>query len=218
MLKWFLIFLTVLVIVVVVGIGIIAYLLFGKTSTSISATMRPIDYGSYTAQQVADDAIATIDDFIAELRGEGTMLPGETVTLTLTEVQLTAIINSAIASGSGDVPISEIMVNVNPDGMLMTGKATLPSSVPLVGGRTVAIGIKLTPQIVAGKLSFEIGDIQLGGLSASLIPSALQSLKDQIRSSLGQDLSLVQLPEDIVINSLELGEGSLILFGTVGEG
>ena len=214
MIKWFLIILTVLVIIVVAGVGIIAYLLFGKSSTSISGLMRPVDYGTSTTQQVADDALASIDVFISEMRGEGTAVPGDTVTLTLTEMQLTAIINSAISEGSGDTPISGILVNVNPDGMLMTGKATPPSSVPLIGGRQVAIGLTLTPKIVAGKLSLEIDDIQLGGLSASLIPSALQSLKDQIKSSLGEDLSLVKLPADIMIDSLELAQGSMTLTGT----
>ena len=187
--------------------------------TPLRAKMREVDYGDSTRSAVAQDAIDDSEDFINQLQGGGSAEAGDPISITLTEAQVTAIAAEQIEGGSG-TPISNILVNINPEEVLMAANVVYTASG--IDEKEYEIVTEIIIQIVDGRLSIGIGDFSVNRLPASWVPGMREWFASQLSSALGSalgaevDLSAIDISEGI--NDITLGDGELTISGTVTAG
>jgi len=130
------------------------------------------------------------------------------VNLTITDAQLNKAIQAAQAaqqqSDSGkETLISNPLVKFSVNGILLTGDITQPVAAQL--------SVLFTPLVVNGVLQFEVVEASLGGKP---IPAPLlKTAEETLNSTLGQAMS--NLPPNISLNGIIMGEGTLTITGSV---
>lgn len=193
----------------VTGILLAGVLTFACNLPSAS-NMRQVDYGSLTQEEVADGVMTMIDDLIDDIQGNAN--PGETVSITLTEAQITAVIAEKLEDDPS-VPISNVLINVDPDKIIIA--ATIDKD-----GTNYNIVTEVFLTLNNYTLSIEIGDFTVSGFPASVIPGVREWFVNQVESALvsalldrAQSLESIELPE--YVTDINLGEGQLTVYGVV---
>ncbi len=172
-----------------------------------STTMRSIDYGTSTQQEVADAAKTKISSFT----------PGGT--LELTETELTALMAESIEGTIGPdlgIDLDGFAVNVDGDGLSMVSTVTVPEGTELgiPAGSEIEIGL-ITEVIIdeGGNASLEIVGFDLGGLPDETLEELgldADTLNDSLSDS-GVDLAAALGLPDGSLTGASMGSGMLTL-------
>lgn len=141
------------------------------------------------------DDQANVQQKIADLN----KAPGASVTVTITESELTSLLIEALAK-SPNFPLRGMQASIAPDGITLTGTATKYFNAQV----TAAV----TPSVVDGHIKLDVSKIQAGSLEAPSI------LRDQIAKGLDSLLSSqVSNLQGITIKSIQLHDGRMTISG-----
>ena len=194
--------LTLIGLLVVLAIGVYVYRAISGARTAAQTALAPPP----TTQQAApatspqaaqlDARLASAEAGIRQAAAAGQHVP---VTFTVTQAELTARVNQAIATGDVQVPVSGIQVTITSGLVTIRGQATTPvGSVPFT--------MTAVPQAADGKAQLQVTGVDFGGLP---VPGALAS---QLTSVVGSDNLLGNVP--LTVTSFRAEPGQLVLQGT----
>lgn len=120
------------------------------------------------------------------------------VTFTVTDAELTARVNEAIAQGQVQVPVTNVKVNSAPGQVNITGQAKVIVAVPFT--------MTAVPRVSGGKAQLQVTGVDFGGVP---VPGALAA---QLTSAVGTDNLLGDLP--LTVTTFRAEQGRLVLEGT----
>ncbi|GEM_PF-3002421 len=123
----------------------------------------------------------------------------EPMSFTITDAEMTARVNKAIADGQVQVPVSDVLVKSVPGQINIQGQAN--ASVVTAPFTMVAV-----PQVSAGKAQLRVISTSFGPVS---VPPALSS---QLSAAVGSDNLLGDLP--FTVTSFRAEQGQVVLEGT----
>lgn len=124
-------------------------------------------------------------------------LPGEEVTVKLTEAQ----IQSAINTNDANFPLKKATVKVNSDKIVLSGKTS-----DSFWGVSVEVG--LVPKVENGKVKFDITEIKSAGMTAP------KSISDMVNTNLSQYLDgLSSSVGNVEVSKVELNPGFVTVTG-----
>lgn len=125
-------------------------------------------------------------------------LPGDKVTITLTEAQ----IQSAINADDANFPLKKATIKVNTDKIILSGK----TSNSFLG---VSVEVGLVPKVDSRKVKFDITEIKSAGVTAP------KTVSDLVNKNLGQYLDgLSASVGNIEVSSIQLNSGFMTVTGT----
>jgi hypothetical protein len=172
--------------------------------------MRQPDYAGANEADFSQTAIDEIGDIFDEIR-DGTRTGP--ITYTITEAQLTAIIAQKIGAAP-DSQISNVLINIEPDAMLMA--ADLVND-----GETKKVVAEFTFVANGDTVAMVLGDFTYGGLLASIVPAAKIKFEEQINSGLKTAMndpeaviSAIPVPDGATIDSIVMILGQITVTGT----
>ena len=179
--------------VVVVGVGFSVYRALQPAPSPSPAPAAP---ASPAAAAGLDARVASAEAAIRQNAASGRHAP---VSFAVTDPELTARVNEAIARGEVQVPVSGVTVASSPGQVNITGQAK--ASVVAVPFKMIAV-----PRVNAGKAQLQVTSIDFGGVP---VPGPLAS---QLTSAVGTDNLLGDLP--LTVTSFRAEQGRVVLEGT----
>ncbi|GIW06316.1 MAG: hypothetical protein KatS3mg060_1121 [Dehalococcoidia bacterium] len=123
--------------------------------------------------------------------------PGQPFRIRLTEAEAIEVVTRQAGRGA-PLPIGDISLELRPEQIALALDVTLV-------GMTMTVQVRGIPRIDADRVSFEFHEMRLNGAPA---PAFIQQ---QVIQRVNERLAPDELP--IVIESLELGEGWVLLAG-----
>jgi len=177
--------------------------------------MRQPDYGSSTEAAVAQEVIDDMAELYDDIRdGVETGDTDGTISQTFSESQFTALIAQKIGGAEG-VAISNVLINIEPDVLLMAADL-------LHNDEVKAVVAEFTLEANTDTVALTLGDFTWGGLLASIVPAAKTKFEEQLNNGLQSAMddpevvmSAIPVPEGATVDSIVLSEGEITITGTV---
>jgi len=185
---------TLVGLLVVVGVGVIVYRSISQPGSSVAQSPAPA--ANATAAGNLDARLASAEAAIRQNAAQGKHAP---VTFTVTDPELTARVNQAIAQGQVSAPVSNVAVSTVPGQVNIAGQ--VKASVAAVPFTMTAV-----PKVNAGKAKLDVTGVDFGGLP---VPGAIAS---QLTGAVGTDNLLGDVP--LTVTSFRAEQGRLVLEGT----
>jgi uncharacterized protein YpmS len=126
------------------------------------------------------------------------------VVITVTEEQLTALIERSLAEQEEPLPVSE------PEVQLQDGHIEIRADVTLAEGASTASTLTLKPSVVDGAVEITVEEATLGQLPAP--PAAVDALADYIETTVNEQL-LSQVPEG-TLTAIQIADGTMTIYAT----
>ncbi|HVA23607.1 MAG TPA: hypothetical protein VMW62_04365 [Chloroflexota bacterium] len=189
--------LTLIGLVVVVLVGYLVYASMRRPAAVPAAPAAGASQAAQAAQAASLDArLASAEAAIRQNAATGQHKPAS---FTVTDPEITARVNEAIARGEVQAPVSNVRVNTVPGQVNIAGQAT---------ASVVAVPFTMTavPRVNNGKAQLQVTGIDFGGLP---VPGPLAS---QLTNAVGSDNLLGDLP--LTVTSFRAEQGRLVLEGT----
>ena len=176
--------------------------------------MRQPTYDPSEEAAIAQEVIDRIGLLFDNIRdGSETGDEQGQISQTFTESQLTALIAQKIESES-DI-INNVLVNINPDGILIAADLTNE-------GETKEVIAEFTFEANGDTVAMVLGDFTWGGLPVSVVPAAREKFEEQLNRGLQAALDdpavtigAIPVPDGATIDEIVLGEGQMTITGTI---
>lgn len=183
---------TLIGMVVLVLIGVLVYRAISKPQQGVTVAASGANNGAGSAP---NGRLAAAEAQIRQAAAAGQHVP---VTFALTDPELTAEVNQAIASGQSPVPVSNVQV------MTVPGQVNIRGQVQAVV--TVPFTMTAVPHVTDGKAQLEVTGIDFGGLP---VPGPVAN---QLVSAVASPNLLGDVP--LTVTSFQAQSGQLVLQGT----
>ena len=186
---------------VVIAIGVLVYQGIGQARRQTQTVLAPSPAAAQQAgapgPAVALDArLASAEAGIRQAAAAGQHVP---VSFTVTDPELTARVNQAIAEGQVQAPVRNVQVNTTPNKVTITGQVNVTvASVPFT--------MTAVPQVTGGKAQLLVTGIDFGGVP---VPGPVAN---QLTSAVGSDNLLGDVP--LTVTSFRAEQNQLVLQGT----
>lgn len=193
--------LTLVGLLVVFGVGVLVYNAIGRSRSAAQVALVPSpgaaqQPGAAPAAVALDSRLASAEAQIRQNAAAGRHTP---ISFTVTDPELTARVNQAIAAGQVQAPVSNIQVTTTPGLVTIRGQATTPFG-------NVPFTMTSVPKVAGGKAQLQVTGVDFGGLP---VPGPLAN---QLTSAVGSDNLLGDLP--VTVTSFRAEQNQLVLEGT----
>jgi hypothetical protein len=189
--------LTLIGLLVVVLAGWVAYTSIGQSRQPLVVPSAPANPSSQAPSPGNVDArLASAEAAIRQAAAAGQHKPAS---FTLTDPEMTARVNEAIARGEVQLPVSDVRVNTVPGQVNISGQAK---------AAVVSLPFTMTaaPRVSNGKAQLQVTSIDFGGVP---VPGPLAS---QLSNAVGTDNLLGDLP--LTVTSFRAEQSRVVLEGT----
>jgi len=169
---------------------------------------RPTPSGSGSPLPTVNYSASDLDSFNDKWRGLLLTTPGGPFSATFTDAELSAALNNGLdqsrADGT-DIPVENMLVAITPDAIRVYGTVKLG---PVEANGNVALVPSITP---AGQVALTVTAVEFGIIDFD--PALLDTLVDSLTRSINEPLQ--NSPTPVHLDSIELGQGTLTISGTL---
>jgi hypothetical protein len=181
---------TLIGMVVLVLIGLFVYRTISRPQVNAPSSAA-------AAPAPADARIAAAEAQIRQAAAQGRRVP---ISFAITDPELTASVNKAIASGQSPVPVTDVQVNTVP------GQVNIKGQVKVVAVASAPFTMTAVPHVVDGKAQLEVTGIDFAGVP---VPGPIAN---QLVAAVASPNLLGDLP--LTVTSFRAEPGQLVLEGT----